>query len=468
MANYKIPEAVKSLLDIHQQPFVLVDRDFTIVASNKAYAAQFNQSPEDIVGRKCHQVSHNSELPCAEVGEDCPHRRMFKSGQVEEALHIHTRPDGSKDCVEIKANPIRGDDGEILYMGEQLRPIETEEMLRDNNLVGRAEVFLDAVREAALLANSDLPALICGESGVGKERFAGYIHNRSPRSSGPFITLDSCGLSETLFESELFGHEAGAFTDAQKQKKGLFELADGGTLFLDEIGEITPTIQAKLLRVLDTGSFRRVGGTAMLKANVRIVSATNRNLLEMVEDGSFRRDLYYRLAGHTVSLPPLRERKPDIPELMCFFMTELKKKASPAGDTLRYLQEYNYPGNIRELKYIVELALMKATDGYIYPEHLPDSVLQHNPSLQAAGPDEQRSEENGVTGAGTAAPAGSGRRLDDQMVLGMQVSQVLSTLGECRGSRRSAARALGISERKLYRLIERFEEMGLDVPRPYQ
>ena len=232
---------------------------------------------------------------------------------------------------EIKAHPVRGDDGEILYMGEQLRPIETEEMLRDNDLVGSAEVFLDAVREASLLANSDLPVLLSGESGVGKERFAAYIHNRSPRSEGPFITLDSCGLNETLFESELFGHEAGAFTDAQKQKKGLFELADGGTLFLDEIGEISPTIQGKLLRVLETGNFRRVGGTATLEANVRIVSATNRNLLEMVEDGTFRRDLYYRLAGHTVSLPPLRERKSDIPELMCFFHAGAEEKSRAGG-----------------------------------------------------------------------------------------------------------------------------------------
>lgn len=468
MAKDKIPESVKSLLDIYQQPFVLVDRSFTIVASNKAYAAQYNQTPEDIVGRKCHQVSHNSELPCAEVGEDCPHRRMFKSGQVEEALHIHTRPDGTKDCVEIKAHPIRGDDGEILFMGEQLRPIETEEMLRNNDLVGSAEVFLDVVREASLLANSDLPAHICGESGVGKERFAAYIHNRSPRSEGPFITLDSCGLSETLFESELFGHEAGAFTDAQKQKKGLFELADGGTLFLDEIGEIAPTIQGKLLRVIETGTFRRVGGTATLKANVRIVSATNRDLLEMVEDGTFRRDLYYRLAGHTVSLPPLRNRKSDIPELMCFFMQELKKKAAPVGDTLRLLQEYNYPGNIRELKYIVELSVLKATDGYIYPEHLPDSVLQHKSAQQRSDPEENREEDKASAGTMEDPPVRPGRRMGDQLVLGMEVNRVLSTLRECRGSRRSAARELDISERKLYRLIMRFEEMGLEVPRPYQ
>ena len=466
MANNKIPEAVKSLLDIYQQPFVLVDQNYTIVAANKAYADQYNQKPEDIVGCKCHKVSHHSERPCAEVGEDCPLTRMFASGKVEEALHVHTRPDGGKDCVEIKAHPIRGDDGEILYMGELLRPIETEEMLRDNDMVGRSELFLDAVREASLLATADLPVLLAGESGVGKERFAGYIHKRSTRSEGPFITLDSCGLNETLFESELFGHQAGAFTDAKKQKTGLFELADGGTLFLDEIGEISPTIQGKLLRVLETGEFRRVGGTEKLNANVRIVSATNRNLHKMVEEGTFRSDLYYRLAGHTVSLPPLRDRKSDIPELMCFFMQHLKKKASPSREAMKLLNEYHYPGNIRELKYVVELALLKATDGYINTEHLPDSIRKQGSKVPAPGADADSRRAPGNTV--TEPVANPDSRLDDQLIFGVQVSDVLSKLQECRGSRRSAARELDISERKLYRILKRCEELGLFVPKPYQ
>jgi len=468
MARDKIPESVKSLLDIYQQPFVLVDRNYTIVAANKAYAAQYNQQPDDIVGCKCHKVSHHSDRPCVEIGEDCPLTRMFASGEVEEALHIHTAPDGSKDCVEIKAHPVRGDDGEILYMGEHLRPIETEEMLRDNDLVGRAENFLDAVREASLLANADLPVLLTGESGVGKERFAAYIHNRSPRSEGPFITLDSCGLNETLFESELFGHEAGAFTDAQKQKIGLFELADGGTLFLDEIGEIVPTVQAKLLRVLETGEFRRVGGTEKLSANVRLVSATNRKLEEMVEEGTFRRDLYYRLAGHTVSLPPLRERKADIPDLVCFFMKELKKKAALTKEARELLNDYSYPGNIRELKYIIELALLKATDGYIHPEHLPDSVHSRNLNGKSGGQIQGHGKSEPFASQVTALAASPEARHDDQSIFGVEVSQLLSKLQECRGSRRSAARELGVSERKMYRILKRCEELGLIVPKPYQ
>jgi len=462
MNNKKIPVTVKSMLDIFQHPFVLVDEDFTIVASNKAYAEQYGLTPDDIVGSKCHKVSHHSDKPCTEIGEDCPHRRMFKSGKVEEAMHVHTRADGTKDCVEIKAHPIRGDGGEILFMGECLRPVETHEMLDENELVGSSEVFLDAVREARMLAPSDLPVLVTGESGVGKEKFASYIHNRSLRSSEPFITLDCCGLNETLFESELFGHEAGAFTGAQKQKKGLFEIADSGSLFLDEIGEISMTIQAKLLRVIETGEFRRVGSNKTLKADVRIISATNRNLLEMVEEGSFRRDLYHRLAGHTVALPPLHKRKGDIRQLICFIMKGMKQKATPTAKTLMLLEQYNYPGNIRELKYIIELSALKAIEGHIYPEHLPDCVRhQHERKLD----NENLADSSEEVADNNAAKA---RRKSDQIIMGLNTNEVLQQLQICRGSRRAAARELGISERKIYRLLKRYEEIGIEVPSPYQ
>ncbi len=466
MKKNEIPRSILSVLNIYQQPFVLVDKNFTIVASNTAYADQYNLTPDDIVGQKCHKVSHHSDRPCAEAGEDCPHQRMFKSGCVEEALHIHSRADGSKDCVEIKAHPIWGDDGEILYMGESLRPIETRDMLDENDLIGESEIFLDAVREACMLAPSDLPVLVTGESGVGKERFAAYVHKRSLRSEKPYITLDCCGLNETLFESELFGHQAGAFTGAQKQKKGLFEIADGGSLFLDEIGEISLTIQAKLLRVIETGEFRRVGSNAIQRADVRIISATNRNLLEMVEAGSFRRDLYHRLAGHTLSLPPLRKRKSDIPRLICHLMQNIKNKAVPTGSTLKLLEKYNYPGNVRELRYIIEIAALKAVDGHIYPEHLPDFVRNQRDDIykehyaEALSSDDTLAVENALL-----QPADSDA---DEVIMGLKTREVLQRLAQCRGSRRAAARELGIGERKMYRLLKRYQEVGIVVPKPYQ
>lgn len=460
MKDRKIPPSMQSMLDVYQQPFVLVDRKFTIVASNEAYAEQYGMSSADIVGRKCHKVSHDSDRPCAESGEDCPHRRMFRSGKVEEAIHIHSLPDGQRKCVEIKAYPIRGDDGEILYMGEHLRPIESHEILRKNDMIGSSEPFLRAVQEVSTLAPSDLPVLISGESGVGKEKFASYIHKRSQRADGPFITLDCCGLNEMLFESELFGHESGAFTGAQRQKQGLFELADAGTLFLDEIGEISLTLQAKLLRVIETGEYRRVGGNRTLKADVRIVSATNRKLGDMVEEGSFRRDLYFRLAGHTVTLPPLRERRGDIPELIFYFLQSVGRPAAPSGESLRLLERYNYPGNIRELRYIVELASLKATDGHIYPEHLPDKLRNFRASL-----DEPPSIVSSSSGVGDAPTA---RRTDDGTILGLDVHHVLDVLLAHHGNRRSAARELEIGERKLYRVLQRARKRGFNIPQPYQ
>ena len=455
-----------SLLDVHQQPFVLVDRNFTICGANKAYAAQFGHAPEDIVGRKCYQVSHHSEHPCAEHGEDCPHIRMFKSGEVEEALHVHIRADGSKDCVEIKAHPVLDDDGSIAYMGELLQSVDSQESLSKSELVGSSPVFLEAIREASLLARSDLPLLLTGESGVGKERFANYIHARSERSAEPFITLDCCGLNETLFESELFGHEAGAFTDAQKKKKGLFELADEGTLFLDEVGEISAVLQAKLLRVIETGTYRRVGGTETLSANVRILSATNRDLHEMVQQGNFRRDLYYRLAGHTLNLPPLRDRTGDISQLLCHFMQHQKHKTAPTADALRLLEEYSYPGNVRELKYILELASLKAGSGNIRPEHLPGNVRTHVRAIESGQPN--RRDLSGLVAQARSGQPAAGRRKEDRQIMGMDAETVLDVLKRCRGSRRRTAKALGISERKVYRLIKKYEEAGFVVPPPYQ
>ena len=454
MNTPKVPRAIESLLDLYQQPFVLVDRNYTIVSANKAYSERYQQTPDQVVGRKCHEVSHHSDQPCIEMGEDCPHQRMFKSGQMEKAIHIHERPDGTKDCIEICAYPIYGDDGEILYMGEQLRPIELHQALEDNTLIGDHPKFLETIQEAKLLASIDMPVLIHGESGVGKEGLAHHIHNKSKRKDSPFVTLDCCGLSETLFESELFGHEAGAFTDAQKRKIGLFELADSGTLFLDEIGEISPVIQAKLLRVIETGQFRRVGGTTALKSNVRIVSATNKNLQTMVAAGQFRADLYYRIAGHVLSVPPIRERKSDITILACYFMKKTGKSVSATPETQQILEDYPYPGNVRELKHIIELAALNAAgDSALKPEHLPDSVVNwRKNSTQSKQSTDTHLKD---------LPINSDF---ERYVLGVDREEVLRALKLYNGSRRKAANNLGITERKLYRLIKRYRDAGIDVP----
>lgn len=227
--------------------------------------------------------------------------------------------------------------------------------------IGKSKAALKVMDDVSVAAKSDLNILITGESGTGKELCANILHKLSIRRDKPFIVVDSCNLSENLFESELFGHERGSFTGADVLKKGLLEYADKGTLFIDEIGEVSSIIQAKLLRIIDTKSFRRVGSSKNLFMDARIITATNKNLKKRVEDGQFREDLFYRINGFTIELPPLRERREDIPYLAHFFMTKGNKVpfSKPLSESaLEKLSAYGWPGNVRELKNVIERAIV--------------------------------------------------------------------------------------------------------------
>jgi DNA-binding NtrC family response regulator len=231
-----------------------------------------------------------------------------------------------------------------------------------------------------MAANTDRTTiLIRGESGTGKELVARQIHFQSNRADKPFIDVNAAAVSSTLLESELFGHERGAFTDAQRQKKGLFELANGGTLFLDEIGDLDPGLQVKLLRVLQERKFRRVGGTSDIHVDVRIISATNADLEEAMEQGKLRQDLFYRLNVFTITLPPLRDRRDDILLLAKYFLDEFRKEFSKdvngfKEETCKILEDYSFPGNVRELRNIIERATLLETSNMIRPSSLPDEL----------------------------------------------------------------------------------------------
>ena len=308
-----------------------------------------------------------------------------------------------------------------------------------SGMIGDATSF-EKVREMiGLVAPADTTALIEGESGVGKELVAQAIHDQSPRQENHFVAIDCCTLQENLFESELFGHERGAFTGADRKKEGLIEVAENGTVFLDEIGEISPVIQAKLLRVLETGKFRRLGGTKDLAANVRFVAATNRSLQEMSNEGSFRSDLFYRLSGFTITVPPLRERKSDIKALAQYFLDRRKfqrnesKVIAPA--TFKVLLSYDWPGNVRELRNVVERGiLMSANSPRILPEHVS------LPSMS-----------DGYTARVTL-------NFDHEPTLDEIRDRYLVQLLESHnGNRQEVAKALGMSERNTYRLIKKLE-----------
>ena len=310
------------------------------------------------------------------------------------------------------------------------------------SMIGRSAAFEHILEMVGLVAEAETTVLIEGESGVGKELVAQSLHACSNRRGRQLVTIDCCTLQESLLESELFGHERGAFTGADRKKDGLIEMADGGTVFLDEIGEISPSFQAKLLRVLETGRFRRVGGTRDISANVRFVAATNRRLAELVSSGDFREDLYYRLSAFVIAVPPLRERRQDIVPIAEHFLEtrQFMRKVPKTfhAATARTLSEYGWPGNVRELRNAVERGLlMSAHSSVILPEH-----------LGLPTPDAERR---------------AAFRLEfdhDPTMLELRQAYIERVLADCHGNKARAARVMGISERNLYRLAATIATAG--------
>jgi len=308
---------------------------------------------------------------------------------------------------------------------------------KQGQLVCKSKELTEVKQLIEAVSQDDISVLIQGESGTGKELIAHSIHAQSPRSKRNFVAVDCCTLQSTLFESELFGHEKGAFTGADRQKPGLIEGAEGGTLFLDEIGEIEGSIQAKLLRVLETGTFRRVGGNKDLSANLRFLAATNRNLEQMIADGDFRADLFYRLNGFNIVIPPLRDRRDDIEPLSKHFIKNHtfsrrinKVMTAPA---IRKLIAYDWPGNIRELKNVVERAIILSADlAKIRPEHIAfGSLSQKTNSVINFSFDHDPTLEE------------------------LQYNYLEIQLKKHSGRRAKVAKVMGVSERNVYRLINR-------------
>lgn len=252
---------------------------------------------------------------------------------------------------------------EIVAMRRELEHYREAQMQKGNFVIGTNEVVKNTVQQALVASEKQVSVLITGETGTGKDVIAKYIHSIGPRANKPFISINCAAIQSTMLESELFGHEAGAFTSADRKKPGLMEIADGGVLFLNEIASMPVDIQAKLLTAIETHTFRRVGGTALINVDVQIIAASNRNLKEMIQKGDFREDLYYRLKVVDLDMPPLRERKEDIPELVGFFIRENNARqgmnvVEVSPKAMEVMQQYSWPGNIRELSNAIERAML--------------------------------------------------------------------------------------------------------------
>jgi Nif-specific regulatory protein len=275
------------------------------------------------------------------------------------------------------------DNARRLQWLEQENQRLSTEIRQDQSLVGEGSRMKEIFQFLARVAPTDSTVLIEGESGTGKELVAKALHRNSPRASKPFVAINCAAIPETLLESDLFGHERGAFTGAAAQKKGRLEFADGGVVFLDEIGELAPALQVKLLRVLQEREFERVGGTHLIKVNIRLIAATNRDLEDAVRKGEFRQDLYYRLAVVKMTMPPLRERREDIPMLTRHFVQKhamrCRVKAKPISrEAMATLVNYEWPGNVRELENAIERALVMGSSDMVLLEDLPESLLEQN------------------------------------------------------------------------------------------
>ncbi|MGV8899683.1 MAG: sigma-54 interaction domain-containing protein [Burkholderiaceae bacterium] len=444
-----LPELV-SYLEGLTEPHILFDLQYRIIAANAAYRRQF--SPQaSVIGRTCFNVSHNFSAPCDQSGESCPLARALESGQRERVLHLHHTPQGEA-YVNIELVPLRDAQGDQAYFIEKMEPLRVAQgQPAAQGLIGRAPAFQQMLELVARVGPSDASVLLLGESGSGKELVARAVHEASPRAGAPLVVVECASLTETLFESELFGHERGAFTGANAAKAGLVESASGGTLFLDEVGDIPLPMQVKLLRLLESGTYRRVGSTELRRTDVRIVSATHRDLKSLVAAGRFREDLYYRLSTFPIRLPALRERAGDIPLLATALLARVapQRQLSLSRDALRRLSEHAFPGNVRELRNVLERAALLCDGAVIERVHVE----------RALGSDARPARLPDLAVGLPQDPIHQGH-FDEfgQSLREIERDALRAQLQSHRGSRAELAAKLGISERSLYRKLHALDK----------
>ena len=384
-AGWQNAKILGSVFDQLSDALILYDTNQVITGVNAAAERLFGMSAEALIGRDCHEM-----FRCQMCEPGCG----MQSGLVQlngynSTVRLHTE-NGMERLVVIHTSQLLRDDGTLEGAVATIKDVTEEVEPQKREIIAESPGMRDVLSFVRRIAMSEATTvLIEGENGTGKDLIAKTLHYQSVRQAEPFIAINCAAIPETLLESELFGYEKGAFTDARAQKRGIFELADKGTLFLDEIGEIPLMLQAKLLRVLEEQNFRRLGGLKDINVDLRVVAATNKNLREAVKENAFRQDLYFRLNVIHVIIPPLRERREDIAPLANFFVQHYNRKfkrqiQGVAPETLRLLTHYDWPGNVRELRNAIERAMILEDSSYITPASLTMTLSQEAESNIAA------------------------------------------------------------------------------------
>ncbi|PKK82378.1 MAG: Fis family transcriptional regulator [candidate division Zixibacteria bacterium HGW-Zixibacteria-1] len=387
-------ETTDVILDSVADGVFTINNDWKITSFNRAASEITGIAREDAIGQQCCDVFKAS---ICEKG--CALRETFRTGRqvVNRPVYI-IDAEGSRIPISISTALLRDKAGNIIGGVETFRDLSTlEELQRElkkkysfQDIVSKNSRMLDIFDILPSIAESDSTVLIEGASGTGKELIARAIHDLSLRKDKPIVTVNCGALPDTLLESELFGYKAGAFTDARRDKPGRFALAEGGSIFLDEIGDISPALQVRLLRVLQERTYEPLGGTGMIKTNVRIIAATNKELEKLIKNGKFRDDLFYRVNVIRIKLPTLRERREDIPILVDHFISRFNKSRNKlisdiSPEVLSILMQYDFPGNIRELENIIEHAFVICRSGIIEVNDLPENLRpeQESPAIES-------------------------------------------------------------------------------------
>ncbi len=447
---------LKNVLDSLTEAVIAHDVDRRIIFFNKAAERLTGVSHKEALGRDCHEVIQGGFC-----GDRCTFCTELPTNFEPFSFPlVLTDTRGRAHQVEMVLVPMKDEGGKIVGAVGAARDVtELHELKRRlgeersfRGIVGQHHRMRDVYELVRQVAETDLPVHIFGESGTGKELVARAVHEESPRAGGPFVAVNCAALPEGLLESELFGHVRGAFTGAVRDKKGRFERAGGGTLFLDEVAELTPSVQAKLLRVLQDRTVEPVGAERSVAVDVRIVSATNRELKSRVARGAFREDLFYRLSVVPIELPPLRDRRTDIlliaQHLLVRFAADLGRPAPPIKeDAAKVLIDHLWPGNVRELDNALKYAAVKSGGGPIHARHLPGDVKAGGDRPTEPGSKKGLIPQEPRGGAWGGPRRGAGRKPS------FDPSQVRRALEECGGNRTRAAEFLGISRATLYRLL---------------